>query len=331
MTHPIFTEDHDLIRAQLRRFVEEKVKPARARSGRRRASCRARCCARWASSASSRCACPRRWAARASMPAPRSCWPRRSAARPMAASPSPCWSIPTWRARISCASAPSASSRSTCRASWPARPSPPSASPSPAPAPTSPAIRTRAVRDGNDYVLNGTKMFITNGVHGDLYFIAARTDPEAKGSRAITMFIVEKGTPGFKVGRALDKTGWRSLGHRRADLRGLPRAGRERAGRAQPRLLLDHGQLPDRAAGDRRHGHGRGARGDPAHLRVCQPAHRLRRAAVGQAGDPPAPVAPAGRGRGGAPARASHGLARCPGPRIASPRSRWSRRWPATW
>ncbi|MEA2846436.1 MAG: acyl-CoA dehydrogenase, partial [Rhodospirillaceae bacterium] len=60
-------------------------------------------------------------------------------------------------------------------------------------------IRTRAVRDGYDYVLNGNKMFITNGVYGDLYFIAARTDPEAKGSRAITMFIVEKGTPGFKV------------------------------------------------------------------------------------------------------------------------------------
>ena len=71
-------------------------------------------------------------------------------------------------------------------------------------------IRTRAVRDGDDYVLNGSKMFITNGVHGDLYFVAARTDVEAKGSRAITMFIVEKGTPGFRVGRALDKTGWRS-------------------------------------------------------------------------------------------------------------------------
>ena len=184
-------------------------------------------------------------------------------------------------------------------------------------------IRTRAVRDGDDYVLNGTKMFITNGVHGDLYFIAARTDPEAKGSRAITMFIVEKGTPGFKVGRALDKTGWRSSDTAELDLRGLPRAGRERAGRAQPRLLLDHGQLPDRAAGDRRHGHGRGARGDPAHLRLCQPAHRLRRAAVGQAGDPPAPVAPAGRGRGGAPARAPHGVARCPGHRTASPRCRW--------
>jgi acyl-CoA dehydrogenase len=58
-------------------------------------------------------------------------------------------------------------------------------------------------------VLNGAKMFITNGVHGDLYFVAARTDPQAKGSRGITMFIVEKGTPGFRVGRALDKTGWR--------------------------------------------------------------------------------------------------------------------------
>ncbi|MBM3645627.1 MAG: acyl-CoA dehydrogenase [Alphaproteobacteria bacterium] len=71
-------------------------------------------------------------------------------------------------------------------------------------------IRTRATRDGAHWVLNGAKMFITNGVHGDLYFIAARSDPDAKGSRAITMFIVEKGTPGFRVGRALDKTGWRS-------------------------------------------------------------------------------------------------------------------------
>ena len=73
------------------------------------------------------------------------------------------------------------------------------------------SIRTRAVRDGNsNYVLNGAKMFITNGVHGDLYFIAARTDAGAKGSRALSMFMVEKGTPGFRVGRALDKTGWRS-------------------------------------------------------------------------------------------------------------------------
>jgi acyl-CoA dehydrogenase len=69
-------------------------------------------------------------------------------------------------------------------------------------------IRTRARRDGADWVLNGAKMFITNGVHADLYFVAARTDPDAKGSRGISMFIVEKGTPGFRVGRALNKTGW---------------------------------------------------------------------------------------------------------------------------
>ncbi len=69
-------------------------------------------------------------------------------------------------------------------------------------------IRTSAVRDGDSYVLNGTKMFITNGVHGDLYFVAAKTDAKAKGSRGISMFIVEKGTPGFAVGRSLDKMGW---------------------------------------------------------------------------------------------------------------------------
>jgi len=72
------------------------------------------------------------------------------------------------------------------------------------------SIRTRARREGGDWVLNGAKMFITNGVLADIYFVAAKTDPEAKGSRGISMFIVEKGTPGFRVGRALDKMGWRS-------------------------------------------------------------------------------------------------------------------------
>ena len=69
-------------------------------------------------------------------------------------------------------------------------------------------IRTRAVRDGDHWVLNGSKMFITNGVHGDLYFVGAKTDLAAKGSRGISIFIVEKGAPGFRVGRALKKSGW---------------------------------------------------------------------------------------------------------------------------
>lgn len=71
-------------------------------------------------------------------------------------------------------------------------------------------IKTRAKRDGDFWVLNGSKMFITNGVHADLYFVAAKTDPEALGSRGMTIFAVEARTAGFSIGRALDKMGWRS-------------------------------------------------------------------------------------------------------------------------
>ena len=71
-------------------------------------------------------------------------------------------------------------------------------------------IRTFARRDGDGYVIDGAKMFITNGVHADLYFVAAKTDRDAAPSRSITMFMVEKGTPGFTVSRTLDKHGWRS-------------------------------------------------------------------------------------------------------------------------
>ena len=68
-------------------------------------------------------------------------------------------------------------------------------------------IRTTAKRDGEHWVLNGTKLFITNGVHADLYFIAAKT---GSARHAMSMFIVEKDTPGFTVGRSLEKSGWLS-------------------------------------------------------------------------------------------------------------------------
>jgi acyl-CoA dehydrogenase len=71
-------------------------------------------------------------------------------------------------------------------------------------------IRTTARRDGADWVLDGSKMFITNGVHADLYFVAARTAPLATGSRGISVFAIEKGTPGLAVGQVLDKAGWRA-------------------------------------------------------------------------------------------------------------------------
>ncbi|WP_306030532.1 acyl-CoA dehydrogenase family protein [Stappia sp. MMSF_3263] len=71
-------------------------------------------------------------------------------------------------------------------------------------------IRTTARREGDHYLLNGSKMFITNGVHADLYCVAAKTEAGGPASQSVTMFLVEKGTPGFSVSRALDKHGWRS-------------------------------------------------------------------------------------------------------------------------
>lgn len=71
-------------------------------------------------------------------------------------------------------------------------------------------IRTTARRDGDGWRLNGTKMFITNGVNADLVFVAARTNPDVKPSRGISIFAVPRSATGFRVGRALDKMGWRS-------------------------------------------------------------------------------------------------------------------------
>ncbi|HOB89378.1 MAG: acyl-CoA dehydrogenase family protein [Bacillota bacterium] len=70
-------------------------------------------------------------------------------------------------------------------------------------------IRTTAVRDGDFYVLNGTKQWITNGGEADIYVVFATVDPE-KGQRGMTAFIVEKGTPGFDFGKKEKKMGIRA-------------------------------------------------------------------------------------------------------------------------
>ncbi|HWC33579.1 MAG TPA: acyl-CoA dehydrogenase family protein [Mycobacteriales bacterium] len=67
-------------------------------------------------------------------------------------------------------------------------------------------IRTTARRDGNDYLLNGAKTFITNGQLADLIIVAAKTDPDA-GARGVSLLVVEAGMPGFARGRNLDKIG----------------------------------------------------------------------------------------------------------------------------
>ncbi|RYP85089.1 acyl-CoA dehydrogenase [Nocardioides guangzhouensis] len=69
------------------------------------------------------------------------------------------------------------------------------------------ALKTTAVRDGDAWVLNGSKTFITNGYSADLVVVAARTDPDAKRGRGISLFGVEAGMPGFSRGRKLDKVG----------------------------------------------------------------------------------------------------------------------------
>jgi alkylation response protein AidB-like acyl-CoA dehydrogenase len=68
------------------------------------------------------------------------------------------------------------------------------------------ALKTTAVRDGDDWVLNGSKTFITNGYSADLVVVAARTSPEKK-ARGITLFAVENGMAGYTRGRKLDKVG----------------------------------------------------------------------------------------------------------------------------
>jgi len=70
-------------------------------------------------------------------------------------------------------------------------------------------IRTSARRDGDDWVINGSKTFITNGINADLVLVVAQTDPEA-GARGFSMFVVERGMGGFERGRNLEKVGMKA-------------------------------------------------------------------------------------------------------------------------
>jgi len=74
------------------------------------------------------------------------------------------------------------------------------------------SIRTKATQTKGGWILNGTKMFITNGIYGDLFVVAAKTGSTSSTSRSyiVTMFIVEKGTKGFSNGQKLNKMGWHS-------------------------------------------------------------------------------------------------------------------------
>ena len=170
---PYLLPEHEALRDTIRRFVADRVLPRPTR-GSAPAASRARSCARWAPSACSASVTTLVTAAAASTRWRRPYWPRNWAVRPTAASRSRCWSTPTWPRRISScrhgrAEGPlpagdrrrrahhrGGDDRGRCR--------------------LGPGRHADAgERDGDCWVLNGGKMFITNGVHADLYIVAAKT------------------------------------------------------------------------------------------------------------------------------------------------------------
>lgn len=74
------------------------------------------------------------------------------------------------------------------------------------------AITMTARRDDDSYILNGSKQWVTNGVHGSIFAVLARTDPEAKPPhRGMSLFLVEKGTPGLSASRTFEKLGYKGV------------------------------------------------------------------------------------------------------------------------
>ena len=74
------------------------------------------------------------------------------------------------------------------------------------------AITMTAVRDGEDYIINGAKLWVTNGVHAGIFAVLVRTDPNAQPAhRGMSVFLVEKGTPGLTVSRTFEKLGYKGV------------------------------------------------------------------------------------------------------------------------
>ena len=121
-----------------------------------------------------------------------------------------------WAPCRSTGTAPTSRRPSTCPTSSPAARSPGSASPSPRPGPTPAPPRTTAVLDGDEWVINGSKQFITNSGTPITRFVTVtavtgeRTRPDGSVSKELSTIIVPNGTPGFTVAPGYDKSGWRA-------------------------------------------------------------------------------------------------------------------------
>ena len=107
-------------------------------------------------------------------------------------------------------------------------------------------LRTTAVRQGEEYVVNGTKTFITSGVRADFVTVAVRTG--GPGHRGISLLVVEKGTPGFTVDRSLAKMGWHCSDTAELGFSDVHVPASQPGRRGEHRLRADRAGLRDRAA-----------------------------------------------------------------------------------
>ena len=109
------------------------------------------------------------------------------------------------------------------------------------------SLRTTARKDGDDYVINGQKTWITNASFADVITLAVRTGEAGHGGISLVLFPTD--TKGFSVGRKLDKLGTRSVSSCENPLRGLSNSAAQPARAGERGLLLHHDQLPGRTTG----------------------------------------------------------------------------------
>ena len=137
------------------------------------------------------------------------------------------------------------------------------------------SMTTRADRKGDRFVLNGAKMWITNGPVADTLIVYAKTDPAA-GSRGISAFLIEKGFKGFRTGDQARQARHARLRHFGADLRGLRGSGGEPARRPRPRRRRADERAGLRARGARRRPARHHAIGDGHRAALCPRAQAVR-------------------------------------------------------
>ena len=158
---------------------------------------------------------------------------------------------PTWRCRRSSRSAPRSRSGSGPRRRSPGRRSCASGSPSRTPARTWPGSGRARSSDGDEYVINGSKTFITNGHRADLIVLVTKTDPDA-GHDGFTLFLVPMDLPGVIREKRLREARHARLRHGAARLPGRPRPRVRGPRRGRQGLLPHHVGAPGRAADRRR-------------------------------------------------------------------------------